>query len=306
LHSITKSATTATRHSFRTMSTAKTFRFAGIQLHVTADKQANLKLAVEKVREAAKGGARVICLPEIFNSPYQSSLFPQYAEDVNDPSSPSPQALSQVAKEEKVYLIGGSIPEKETIDGREKIYNTCLIYGPEGQLLSKHRKVHLFDIDVPGRIKFKESETLSAGNQITVFRTEWCDIGVGICYDIRFPELAQIATSKGSKMLVYPGAFNMTTGPAHWELLLRGRAVDNQLYVAGVAPARNLDSSYHSWGHTTVVQPWGDVVSSAKEEPSIVYADIDLDKVEDFRSSIPTTQQKRTDLYSLEEKRLPA
>ncbi|PRP77423.1 hypothetical protein PROFUN_14276 [Planoprotostelium fungivorum] len=280
----------------------KSFRFAGIQLHVTSDKEVNLRHAVEKVKEASKNGARVVCLPEIFNSPYQSSLFPQYAEDVSDPSSPSPKALSDVAKEEKIYLIGGSIPEREAINGEDKIYNTCLIYGPDGKLLAKHRKVHLFDIDVPGKITFRESDTLTGGNDVTVFPTEWCDIGVGICYDIRFPELAQVATSKGSKMLVYPGAFNMTTGPAHWELLLRSRAVDNQLFVAGVAPARNLESSYHSWGHTSVIEPWGSVLSTTEEGPSIVYADIDLDRVDDFRSSIPTLRQKRRDLYELVEK----
>ena len=182
------------------------------------------------------------------------------------------------------------------------MFNTSVIFNPEGEILAKHRKVHLFDIDVPGKITFKESDTLSAGDSITVFDTPYCKIGVGICYDIRFPELSMLMKEKGAKMLVFPGAFNLTTGPAHWELLQRGRAVDNQLYVAAASPARGPEGGYQAWGHSTVISPWGEVVATCGHSEAIVTAEIEMEKVDEMRRNIPTTSQTRHDLYELVEK----
>ncbi|KAM5275226.1 omega-amidase NIT2 isoform 4-T4 [Hipposideros larvatus] len=185
---------------------------------------------------------------ECFNSPYGTNYFPEYAEKIPGEST---QKLSEVAKECSIYLIGGSIPEEDA----GKLYNTCAVFGPDGTLLVKHRKLHLFDIDVPGKITFQESKTLSPGDSFSTFETPYCRVGLGICYDIRFAELAQIYAQRGCQLLVYPGAFNLTTGPAHWELLQRGRAVDNQVYVATASPARDEKASYVAWGHSTVVNP---------------------------------------------------
>ncbi|KAJ8317210.1 hypothetical protein KUTeg_005114 [Tegillarca granosa] len=206
--------------------------------------------------------------------------------------------LQASARENNVYLIGGSIPEE---DGG-KLYNTCTVYNPDGNLIAKHRKIHLFDIDVPGKIKFQESETLSPGNSLTLFDTPYCKIGIGICYDIRFAEIAQLYAKKDCKLLVYPGAFNMTTGPAHWELLQRARAIDNQLYVATVSPARDDKATYIAWGHSTVANPWGEVTATTEHEEKIVYCDIDLDYVDQVRNQIPIRSQKRNDLYEVHEK----
>jgi len=271
------------------------FKFAACQLLVSDDKQANVETARKAIDEAAGNGAKVVALPECFDCPYSNACFPTYAEET--PSGPASQMLQEAARRNKIYLIGGSLPER---DG-DKIYNTCQVFGPEGQLLAKHRKIHLFDIDVPGKITFRESDTLTAGQTLTLFDTEYCKIGVGICYDIRFPELAMLYAKRGAKFLVYPGAFNMTTGPAHWELLQRGRAVDNQLYVAAISPARNPKSTYQAWGHSTIVAPWGDVVATTEHEPGIVYADIDISKVDEMRASIPVYQQKRKELYELKD-----
>ncbi|XP_075053106.1 omega-amidase NIT2-like, partial [Mixophyes fleayi] len=192
----------------------------------------------------------------------------------------------------------GSIPEEDS----GKLYNTCTVFGPDGTLLVKHRKIHLFNIDVPGKIRFQESETLSPGESFSVFDTPYCKIGVGICYDIRFAELAQIYTKKGCQLLVYPGAFNMTTGPAHWELLQRARALDNQVYVATVSPARDDKASYVAWGHSTVVNPWGEVIAKAGADASITCTDIDLQYLAEIRQQIPIHGQRRHDLYGVEEK----
>ncbi|XP_068126797.1 omega-amidase NIT2 [Hyperolius riggenbachi] len=271
------------------------FRLALVQLLVTPVKADNLKKASELIKQAAKQGAQIVALPECFNSPYGTKFFPEYAEKIPGQST---QMLSDVAKECGIYLIGGSIPEEDS----GKLYNTCTVYGPDGALLAKHRKIHLFNIDVPGKIRFQESETLSPGDSFSVFDTPYCKIGVGICYDMRFAELAQIYTKRGCKLLVYPGAFNMTTGPAHWELLQRARALDNQVYVATVSPARDEKASYVAWGHSTVVNPWGEVVVKAAADETVISTDIDLQYLADIRQQIPIHSQRRQDLYSVEEK----
>ncbi|XP_064166510.1 omega-amidase NIT2 [Anguilla rostrata] len=270
------------------------FRLAVVQLHVSKVKADNLNRVRKLVKEAADKGAKMVVLPECFNSPYGTSFFPEYAEKIPGEST---QLLSEAAKENAVYLVGGSIPEE---DGG-KLYNTCPVFGPDGTLLLKHRKIHLFDIDVPGKIRFQESETLSPGSSFSVFDTPFCKVGVGICYDMRFAELAQIYTKRGCQLLVYPGAFNMTTGPAHWELLQRGRAVDNQVYVATASPARDETASYVAWGHSSVVSPWGEVVAQAGSEETVVYADIDLQYLSDVRQQIPISSQSRGDLYGVSE-----
>lgn len=179
------------------------------------------------------------------------------------------------------------------------MYNTCVVFGPDGAILTRHRKVHLFDIDIPGRITFRESDTLSPGSALALFDTPWGRAGVGICYDLRFPQLAMLLRQAGAAILFYPGAFNMTTGPAHWELLQRGRALDTQCYVAGVSIARNPASKYTAWGHSTIVGPWGDVLATTEEGPATVYADLDMGRVATIRDQIPVSKQVRGDLYSL-------
>ncbi|KAJ5344528.1 hypothetical protein N7452_002532 [Penicillium brevicompactum] len=279
----------------------KPLKLALVQLASGADKTVNLSHARSKVLEAAKAGARLIVLPECFNSPYGTGFFPKYAETLQ-PSpptkeqSPSFHALSAIAVEANAYLVGGSIPELET--STKKYYNTSLVFSPSGELIGTHRKTHLFDIDIPGKIQFKESDVLTAGDQLTVIDLpEYGKIGLAICYDIRFPEAAMIAARKGAFLLVYPGAFNTTTGPLHWSLLGRARAVDNQAYVALCSPARDLEASYHAYGHSLVVDPSAKILSEAEEQETIIYSDLDNDSIASIRSGIPIYTQRRFDLY---------
>ncbi|KAJ7940915.1 carbon-nitrogen hydrolase [Mycena leptocephala] len=285
----------------------KPFRLALIQLgNITANKSDNLKHAREMILKAATSVQKpdLIVLPECFNSPYGHVHFPVYAEKIGFAGTPyniaeteseSVKMLSNVAKESKTWLIGGSIPERDT-DG-EHVYNTCTVYNPDGDLVAMHRKVHLFDIDIPGKIKFKESETLTGGTTTNFFDTEFARIGLGICYDIRFPELAMISARQGCHVLIYPGAFNMTTGPLHWELLQRARAVDNQIFFAMCSPARDLTAGYHAWGHSMVVDPMAKTLVEAADAEDIVYADIDPAVMESARAGIPITVQRRFDVY---------
>lgn len=281
-------------------------KLALLQIMVGTDKADNLRGAEAAVRDAAAEGARLVCLPECFNSPYGAQHFPEYAEEVPAAATqcaaaahPSMHLLTSLAAELGIYLVGGSIPERDAATG--KLYNTCVAFGPDGSMLAKHRKVHLFDIDVPGKIRFFESETLSSPmpTELPLFDTPWGRVGLGICYDIRFPELATLMRNGGAHLLVYPSAFNMVTGPLHWELLARARAVDNQLFVALPSPARDVDAGYVAWGHSMLVSPWGKVVAAAEDAPATVYFDLDLAECAEPRQSIPVFDQRRGDLYDL-------
>ncbi|KAL2896903.1 Omega-amidase chloroplastic, partial [Bienertia sinuspersici] len=195
------------------------FKIGLCQLSVTADKERNIAHARKAIEDAAQKGAKLVVLPEIWNSPYSNDSFPKYAEDIDagGNSSPSTAMLSEVSRSLKITIVGGSIPERI----EDRLYNTCCVFDTEGKLIAKYSKIHLFDIDIPGKITFKESKTLTAGEAPTVVDTEVGRIGIGICYDIRFQELAMLYAARGAHLLCYPGAFNMTTGPLHWELLQR-------------------------------------------------------------------------------------
>lgn len=279
-------------------------KLALIQLASTADKAHNLSHARNKVLEATKQGAKIVVLPECFNSPYGTKYFSQYAETLlpsppTEKQSPTFHALSKLAKEAQVYIVGGSIPERVGEEGpNEKLYNTNLTFNPAGELIATHRKVHLFDIDIPGKITFRESDVLSPGNKITlVDLPEYGKIAIAICYDIRFPELATIAARKGAFLLLYPGAFNLTTGALHWELQARARAMDNQVYVGLCSPARDMEAEYHAWGHSMVVDPNAEILEQLEEKEAIVVQELKESRIEEVRKGIPLYTQRRFDVY---------
>ena len=273
------------------------FKVALCQMKVVDDKGVNLEKATTMIETAARNGAEMIVLPEMFNCPYDTSKFRVYAEPSEN--SQSLKLVSSVAKENGVFLIAGSIPELS----EDKLYNSSFIYNKNGILLDVHRKIHLFDVDIPGEITFKESETISAGNKVTVVDTDLMKIGVAICYDVRFPELFRLMVLDGARLMVVPGAFNATTGPAHWETIIRARAIDNQVYMIAASPAKNKDLSYHSYGHSMVVDPWGKVIAMAGEGEEIIYATIDGSYIEKIRDELPILKNRRTDIYNLIEKR---
>ncbi|MCR5025832.1 MAG: carbon-nitrogen hydrolase family protein [Methanobrevibacter sp.] len=271
-------------------------KIALCQMNVVDNKQENIKKAISMINEAANQNSNFIVLPEMFNCPYSNDKFIEYAEEEN--LSITLDNISKLAKKHETYILAGSIPEKED----SKIYNTSYLFGKDGEIITKHRKMHLFDVDVKDGIYFKESDTLTPGNQFSVADTDFGKIAVGICYDVRFPQLAQINVSKGAKILFYPGAFNMTTGPLHWELLFRARALDNQVFCIGVAPALNENASYHSYGHSIVVNPWGEVICQLGQKEELKVVEIDLDEIKKVREEIPVLKNKRNDLYEIVEK----
>ena len=277
-------------------------KIALCQMNVVDNKEQNIEKAIQMIKESKKQGADLAVLPEMFNCPYENEKFIEYAERLDD--SKTLNEIANVAKEENIHVLAGSVPELERDDekGTESIYNTSVFFDNAGKPLGKHRKMHLFDIDVKGKIYFKESDTLSAGNDFTVINTDLARIGIGICYDIRFVELSRIMALNGAEILIFPGAFNLTTGPAHWELLFRSRALDNQVYAIGVAPALDKDASYNSYGHSIAVNPWGEVIEELDYSEELKIVEIDLDEIKRVREEIPVLKNRRVDLYEIKEK----
>ena len=263
------------------------------QLPVSADLRQNHVSMRNMVQNAAEQGCRIVCLPEMWCCPYENSAFVSFAEPCFGETW---LLLQKTAAECGVYLIGGSVPER----AGEQIFNTCYVFSPDGEQIARHRKVHLFDIDVPGGQRFMESDTFTPGNSFTVFDTPEGKIGVAICFDIRFAEQFRIMALEGAKAVFVPGAFNMTTGPAHWKLSFRMRAVDNQCFVCGCSPARDMTASYHAYGHSLVCDPWGRVLQELEESSGLLVHDLDLSYVDAIRNQIPILKNRRTDLYHLE------
>jgi omega-amidase len=274
----------------------KSLRVALCQLPVVADKSTNIATAQAAIASAASNGAELVVLPEVWNSTYLASAFPKNAEPV--PGGPSSEALAQAARDGRVWLIGGSVPES---DEHGNVYNTCAVFNPAGDLVAKYRKAHLFDIDIPGKIAFRESDTLTGGGAVTVVDTPWGRIGIGICYDLRFPELSLVMRRRGADILVFPGAFNCATGPPHWELLQRARALDTQCFVLTASPSRAVEdpAAYQAYGHSSVVDPWGTVLATTEHAPATVWATLDLERIAEVRRNIPVSTQTRGDLYEV-------
>lgn len=266
---------------------------AMLQSHVYADKTENIRALCARLEALAKEKPDLVTLPEMFNCPYQSSNFPVYAEKEGEETW---QALSSLAAKYEIYLSAGSVPET---DEQGHIFNTAYVFDRSGKQIAKHRKMHLFDIDVEGGQSFKESDTLTPGNQVTVFDTEFGKMGICICFDFRFPELVRLMALEGAQVILVPAAFNMTTGPAHWEILFRTRALDNQVYTLGTAPARDAHSGYTSWGHTIAVSPWGDIMGQMEEKEGFMIQTLDLDRVKKVRQELPMLKNRRSDIYLL-------
>ncbi len=274
------------------------FKIALCQIAGSPDKALNRDKAERYVREAADAGAQIVCLPEMWNCPYSNEYFTAYAEPAHGESV---RFMSDLAADLGIYLIGGTVAELDDKNmsegGAPGVYNTAFCFDREGALIGRHRKVHLFDIDVPGKIRFMESETLSAGDEMTVIDTEYGRIGVAICYDVRFPDWFMKMALAGAGLVFLPASFTATTGEAHWDITMRARAIDNQIYVAANAPARDENGIFKAYGHSCIVGPWGEFISRADEKECIIYGEIDLDYEESIRNQLPLLKHRRPELY---------
>lgn len=265
-------------------------KLALFQMKVHDSLKENLDQLEEWLNTKLEPDIDLVLLPEIFVCPYESKNFPIYAEKKGGPTY---QKLSELARLHRIWLCAGSVPEEE--DG--KIYNTSYVFDRNGNEAARHRKVHLFNVDINGGIRFMESETLTPGDAITVFNTEFGPIGLMICFDIRIAEQTRIMGDLGARLILVPAAFNMVTGPAHWHISFRMRAVDNQLYMAGCSPARDMAASYHAFGHSIVTGPFGEIVQELDENPGVIHCTLDLDHCDEIRQQLPILSSRRPELY---------
>jgi predicted amidohydrolase len=266
----------------------KKFSVAAVQMVASDDKKANVGEADRWIREAAAGGARVIALPEVFVWRGEKKREVEAAEPIPGPTS---QWLSGVAEELGIYLLGGSI--LEAIPGATKAYNTSLLFGPQGRLLARYRKIHLFDVDLKEGVSTRESDTRAPGDQVVVAETPLCSMGLSICYDLRFPELYRKIATSGAQLIFVPSAFTAYTGRAHWEALLRSRAIENQVYVVAPAQFGKSRQSFETHGHSMIIDPWGKVLAEIADGAGLVMSEVDLDFLARVRTELPALAHRR-------------
>jgi omega-amidase len=250
-------------------------------MNVQDSKRANIQKALSMLEKAVLDGAELAVLPEMFNCPYDIGKFHEYAEDIH--TGETIKAISQFAKQKRISIVAGSIPECEN----GLLYNTSFVFGCDGTILGRYRKNNLFKINIPNTIEFDEGKVLTCGKESLIVEVNGAKIGIAICFDLRFPDVFKKMCDLGAEIFIIPGCFNMSTGPAHWELLLRARAVDYQVFVAGVSTARNLEYSYVSYGNTMLVDPWGNVIVRMGEDEKVQTSTIFLDEVKKNREKLP-------------------
>ncbi len=226
-----------------------------------------------------------VVLPEMFATPYELQYFRQYQEDETGKVY---EFLKKMAKDTHTYVIGGSFPEK----AGDRIYNTACVFDRSGNRIAKYRKIHLFEVEYPDGTTFSESAVLSAGQKICVFDTEYGKLGLMICFDIRYPEQAEMLQKAGAQMIFVPAAFNSFTGPLHWETTFRARAIDNQVFLAGSSPSADSFGDYRIYGHSLVVDPLGKIIGQLDEKEAYLIVDIDLAENEKARKQIPILKNK--------------
>jgi nitrilase len=265
-------------------------RLAVVQLSSTDDLPANLNAAALGIARAAAMGAQLVALPENFAfMRREGSAFPC----VQDDSGELVPFLTGCAREHGVWILGGSFPE--AIEGDDRVHNTSVVVSPEGLEVARYRKIHLFDVDLGDGAggRYRESAHFAPGDAVVVADTPFGGLGLSICYDLRFPELYRAMVDAGARLIAVPSAFTPETGKAHWEVLLRARAIETQCFVLAPAQCGTHSQDRRSHGHSMIVDPWGVVRAQAGDEPSVLVVDCDPGQVERVRHAIPVSANRR-------------
>jgi predicted amidohydrolase len=263
------------------------FLAAAVQLGATADKAANFARAAALARTAAERGAALIALPEVWFWRGPRDEERTAAESIPGPAT---DRLSALAAELRVYLVGGSVLERS--DDPARAYNTCPVFDPSGALIATYRKLHLFDVDIPGHVAVRESETRRPGAEPVTVETALGVLGVSICYDLRFPELYRRLTLAGAEIVCIPSAFTFPTGAHHWEILLRARAIENQVYVVAPNQIGRGASGVMDFGHSLLVDPWGTPIARASNRETVVLGEIDRAYLAQVRRELPCLEHR--------------
>ena len=267
------------------------FIVAAIQFCSNEDKVGNLKLAGKFIDSAVKVGADVAVLPEMFNCCGHTKVMVENAEEIPGDTI---NALSDNARKHGIYIVCGSIFEKV---GKNKVHNTSVIVGRNGEMLAKYSKIHLFDVDIQEKIRYKESENVVAGKKVVTADMGSVKVGMSICYDLRFCELYRSLALNGAQVIFIPSAFTSTTGEFHWEALVKARAIENQVFVIAANQIRTSPNNITCYGKSMIVDPWGRVLAKAKDSQNVITAEVDLSLLEEVRAEIPLFEHRRTDLY---------
>jgi deaminated glutathione amidase len=269
-------------------------RAAAVQLNSTEDKDRNLEAADRLTRAAAADGAELVVLPEKFNVLGTHDHYRQGAEPIE--GGRTIDWARATARELGIDLVAGSIPELR--EGRDKLSNTSVHVGPDGEIKGVYRKIHMFDVVVGGQT-YRESESEEAGEEIVLSETAGhTPLGLTVCYDLRFPELYRILAVKGARIIALPAAFTKITGQAHWEILIRARAIENQAFVVAADQIGRSPGDHDSFGGSIIVDPWGEVLAKAPDEETFIAADLDLSRQEEIREQLPSLANRIPTAYA--------
>lgn len=263
---------------------------AAIQMCSSNDVTENLSMAAKLIQQAAEHHANLVVLPEMF-AIIGSSFHDKLLEKEPFGHGKLQTFLSEQAKLHHIWIVGGTIPLETTQEN--KVRAACLVYDDQGECVARYDKIHLFDVTLTDSDTYQESEVTEAGDDIVVVKTPFGQLGLAVCYDLRFPELFRCLSNKGAEIILLPSAFTMTTGTAHWEILTRSRAIENFCYLVGACQGGTHANGKKTFGHSLIIEPWGSIVAKIDGDKSgIIYATIDLQKVHSARKSIPTHQHQ--------------
>jgi deaminated glutathione amidase len=268
-------------------------RVALVQMNSRDDKAENWERAEQLIGQAATWGPDLVVLPELWTYLGPPKRYGEVAEPIPGETS---ELLGRLASRYRFWLIGGSYVE--AVPGQERPYNTCPVFDPDGELVARYRKLHLFDVDVEGKV-YEESATIAAGGEVVVVKVAGVPVGLTICYDLRFPELYRRLAVQGARLLSVPAAFTMETGKDHWEVLLRARAIENQAYVLAAAQYGAHLPNRVCYGHSMIVDPWGVVLARGAYQEGVVVADVDLSHADRVRRMVPALANRRDDVFTL-------
>ncbi len=272
------------------------FCLAAGQMTAGDDLGHNLGTCADLAAAAADRGATVLVLPECFAFLGRREADKFAVAEVLDAAAPGRilSTVMDIAQRHGMWVIGGGMPERRPEDDPvERVFNTLVAVSPDGALAATYRKIHLFDVDIPDRVRLVESDSTYAGEDVVTVDVAGVTVGLSICYDLRFPEMYRKLVDAGAECIVVPAAFTATTGQAHWHVLLRARAIESQCWVAAAAQVGQHNPKRHSYGHSVIIDPWGTVVAERPAGTGVIVADIDADAVAKTRRNMPCLQHRR-------------
>lgn len=261
---------------------------AVIQMDAQGDPEDNRRRASKLIDLAAARNAQLVVMPEVFVYFGETHMMQQHAENIPGPTS---DLLQEAARRHKIYLVGGSFFSR--IAGSDKVYNSNLVIGPDGEIIAHYRKIHLFEIDAPGEVVFNEADFVASGEEVTCAETPFGTVGLSVCYDLRFPELYRVLADRGAHMITIPAAFATKTGKDHWEPLIRARAIENQVYMLASGQTGIKPGGFSCYGRSMIVDPWGTVIAQAQDQECVITAELDFDYLWKVRKAMPALRNRK-------------